>query len=102
LRASAPVNACAAPKDEVLSGDREQRAEHLLGQLQQWAMEAMELPREQRDDFIVHVAAQYHEDALKNGLTADQADEWRENIDEWLHSLVDVIETSGGAAGGNA
>ena len=85
-----------------MSDDRESRAERLLGQLHRWAMEAIELPREQRDDFIVGVAAQYHDDAIKNGLGRAQAEEWRKNIDQWLHSLVDVIETSGGAGGGHA
>jgi hypothetical protein len=78
------------------------RAERLLGQLHRWAMEAMELPREKRDEFIVEVATRYHDDALKNGLAPAQADEWRINIDEWLRSLVEVIETSGGAGGGHA
>ena len=85
-----------------MTDDRETRAERLLGQLHRWAMEAMELPREQREDFIVEVASRYHDDALKNGLAAAQAEDWRRNIDEWLHSLVEVIETSGGAGGGHA
>ena len=78
------------------------RAERLLGQLHRWAMEAMELPREKREEFIVEVATRYHDDALKNGLAAAQAEEWRTNIDEGLRSLVEVIETSGGAGGGHA
>jgi hypothetical protein len=85
-----------------VSESREDRAERLLGQLHRWAMEAIEMPREQRDAFIIEVATQYYDDAVKNGLTAVQADEWRENIDDWLHSLVDAIETSGGANGGHA
>ena len=85
-----------------MTDDREGRAERLLGQLHRWAMEAIELPRDQREAFIVQVATQYHDDAIKNGLGAAQAEEWRRNIDEWLHSLVEVIETSGGAAGGHA
>jgi hypothetical protein len=83
----------------VSSGER---AERLLAQLHQWAMEAIELPREQRGGFIAQVATQYHDDALKNGLSALQAEEWRHHINDWLTSLVDVIETSGGAAGGRA
>ena len=86
----------------AVSDDRESRAERLLGQLHRWAMEAIELPREQRDEFIVGVATQYHDDAIKNGLGSAQAEEWRENIDQWLHSLIEVIETSGGAGGGHA
>ena len=80
----------------------EERAERLLGQLHQWAIEAMDLPREARGEFIARVSAQYHDDALKNGLSAIQAEEWRDHINEWLHTLVDVIETSGGAEGGHA
>lgn len=82
--------------------DSDQRAERLLAQLQQWAMEAVALPRERRAGFIGDVSREYHDDALRNGLTANQAEAWRRNIDEWLNSLVDVIETSGGATGGNA
>ena len=85
-----------------MSDDREARAERLLGQLHAWAMEAIELPRDKREEFIAGVATQYRDDALKNGLLASQAEEWRTNIDEWLRSLVDVIETSGGAGGGHA
>jgi hypothetical protein len=85
-----------------LTDERESRAERLLSQLHRWAMEAIELPRDQRDEFIVQVASQYHDDAIKNGLGAAQAEEWRKNIDDWLHSLVEVIETSGGAGGGHA
>jgi hypothetical protein len=82
--------------------ESEQRAEKLLGQLQQWAMEAVEKPREQRSDFILEVAARYYEDAMKNGLSQTQAEQWRLSVDEWLRALVNVIETSGGAEGGNA
>ena len=85
-----------------MTDDREGRAERLLGQLHRWAMEAIELPRDEREAFIAQVATQYHDDAIRNGLAAAQAEEWRTNIDEWLHSLVEVIETSGGAAGGHA
>ena len=85
-----------------MSDERESRAERLLGQLHQWAMEAIELPRDQREDFIVAVATRYHDDAIKNGLPSAQAEEWKRSIDEWLRSLVEVIETSGGAGGGHA
>ena len=74
----------------------------LTGQLQQWAMEAMEKPREQRNEFIREIALRYYDDAVKNGLSKTQAEEWRQSVDDWLRSLVEVIETSGGAAGGNA
>ena len=85
-----------------MSADTSDRAERLLGQLHQWAMEAIELPRGQRDAFIADIASKYYEDAVKNGLSAAQAEEWRTNIDEWVRSLVEVIETSGGSAGGHA
>ncbi len=77
------------------------RAERLLEQLHQWAMEALDVPREQRDAFIVEVAKKNYEDAIRNGLSAIQAEEWRRNVDDWLHSLVETIEVSGGAAGGH-
>ena len=80
----------------------EERAERVLGQLHQWAMEAVELPRARRAAFIVDVAAKYYDDAVKNGLSASQAEEWRDSIVAWLESLIDVIETSGGASGGHA
>ena len=82
--------------------DSEQRAERLLGQLHQWAMEAIEMPRTRREAFIVDVAEKYYDDAIKNGLSASQAEEWRDSIIDWLRSLVEVIETSGGASGGHA
>ena len=85
-----------------MADEPESRAERLLGQLHRWAMEAMELPREQREGFIADVATRYHDDALKNGLAPAQAEAWRTNVDEWLHSLVEAIETSGGAGGGHA
>lgn len=81
---------------------REERAEQLLGQLHQWAMEAIELPRNRREAFVLEVAEQYYEDALKNGLGASRAEAWRDSVSEWLRALVDVIETSGGACGGHA
>lgn len=80
----------------------EERADKLLGQLHQWAMEAVEMPRARREAFIDEVAGRYYEDAVKNGLSASQAEEWRESVADWLRSLVEVIETSGGAAGGHA
>jgi len=46
----------------------EARAEKLLGQLHQWAMEAIEMPRARREAFIVDVAERYYDDAIKNGL----------------------------------
>jgi hypothetical protein len=76
------------------------RAEKLLGQLQQWAMEAVDQPRDERDRFIAEVSARYYEDALGNGLSQAQAEAWQENVRTWLRELVDVIETSGGASGG--
>ncbi len=86
--------------DEKLNTD--ERAEKLLGQLQQWAMEAVGKPRDERDRFILEVAERYYEDALGNGLSTDQAAAWQGSVSEWLHELVDVIETSGGAGGGRA
>jgi len=80
----------------------EPRADKLLGQLHQWAMEAVELPRAKRAAFIEGVAAQYYEDAVKNALSEIQAEEWRTSVGDWLRSLVEVIETSGGAGGGHA
>lgn len=85
-----------------MNSDSEKRAERLLDQLHQWAMEALEMPRAQRDAFIVEVATQYHDDAVRNGLSTFQAEEWRRNIDDWLHALIETIELSGGAAGGHA
>jgi hypothetical protein len=79
-----------------------ERAEKLLAQLQQWAMEAVAQPRDERDRFILEVAGKYYEDALGNGLPLAQAEAWRESVSEWLHALVEVIETSGGAGGGRA
>jgi hypothetical protein len=89
-------------KDDALNSESEKRAERLLDQLHQWAMEALELSRDQRDAFIVEVATQYYDDAVGNGLSVLQAEEWRKNIDEWLHALIETIEVSGGAAGGHA
>ena len=86
----------------MLADDPDSRAERLLGQLHHWAMEAVELPREEREAFIVDVATRYHDDAIRNGLAPAQAEEWRANVDDWLRSLVEVIETSGGAGGGHA
>jgi hypothetical protein len=85
-----------------MTTDGGERAERLFAQLQQWAMEAVELPRDQRVPFISEVALRYYEDALRNGLSSSQAQAWRESVDEWLRLLVDVIEMSGGAAGGHA
>jgi len=79
----------------------DERAERLLGQLHQWAMEVVERPREEREALIGEIAARYHEDAVKNGLSASQATAWRDSVEEWLHQLVDVIETSGGSTGGH-
>ena len=80
----------------------DERAERLLGQLHQWAMEAMEMPRERRAAFVEEIATRYRDDALKNGLSEVQAEAWRDSVVEWLGALVDVIETSGGAGGGRA
>src|SRR5690606_38868804 len=80
----------------------EERADKLMGQLHEWAMEAVELPRTGREAFIRQVAAHYYDDAIRNGLSVSQAEEWRESVSDWLHSLVEVIETSGGAGGGHA
>jgi hypothetical protein len=85
-----------------VNSESEQRAERLLEQLQQWAMEAIETPRDEREGFIVKVAGKYYDDAVRNGLSASQAEDWRKNIDHWLHALVETIEVSGGAAGGHA
>lgn len=82
--------------------DSDERADKLLGQLHQWAMEAVELPRATREAYVLEVAGRYYEDALKNGLSDTQAEEWRESVADWLRSLVEVIETSGGATGGHA
>lgn len=82
--------------------DSDERAEQLMGQLHHWAMEAIARPRGQRHDFIVEVAGKYYKDAVRNGLSASHAEDWRMSVEEWLESLVEVIETSGGAGGGHA
>jgi hypothetical protein len=80
----------------------EERAQRLLAQLQQWAMEAVERPRDERERFIHDVASEYYEDAIRSGLTKSQAEAWRESVSDWLNELVAVIETSGGGTGGHA
>ena len=80
----------------------EERAERLLARLHEWAMQAVELSRAEREAFILEVADKHYEDALRNGLSEEQAQAWRSNVAEWLRALVDAIETSGGAAGGHA
>ena len=42
------------------------------------AMQAIEIPRDERNAFIVEVAAKYHDDAVRNGLSGVTAQEWRE------------------------
>ena len=80
----------------------EERAERLLSRLHEWAMQAVELPRAERETFILGVADKHYEDALQNGLSEPQAEAWRANVGEWLRALVETIETSGGAGGGHA
>ena len=80
----------------------EDRAERLLSQLHEWAMQAIELPRTERESFILGVADRHYEDALTKGLTKQQAEAWRANVGTWLRELVDVIETSGGGSPGHA
>jgi hypothetical protein len=82
--------------------DTEERAEKLMAQLHHWAMAAIEKPRHDRSAFIVEVADRYYDDAVRNGLSESQARDWRDTVANWLESLVQVIETSGGAAGGHA
>lgn len=82
--------------------DSDRRAERLLGQLHEWAMEAVALSREERPAFIADVAARYYDDAVRNGSNTVQAEEWRSSVAEWLLALIEVIETSGGASGGHA
>ena len=65
-------------------------------------MQAIELERTERETFIFGVAEKHYEDALRNGLSVEQAQAWRASVGEWLRALVDVIETSGGAEGGHA
>ena len=80
----------------------EERAEQLLARLHEWAMQAIELPRADREAFIGGVADKHYEDALRNGLAKEQAEAWRASVTEWLQALVETIETSGGAGGGHA
>lgn len=80
----------------------EARAERLLSQLHEWTMQAIELPRTERETFILGVADKHYEDALRNGLSEQQAQAWRASVAEWLRALVDVIETSGGGSAGHA
>ena len=82
--------------------DSEERAENLMGQLHHWAMEAVAKPRDERRAFFEEVADKYYEDAVRNGLSKSHAEDWRMSVEDWLASLVEVIEMSGGAAGGNA
>ncbi len=65
-------------------------------------MQAVELPRGERETFISEVADKHYDDAIRNGLSEAQAESWRTNVTEWLRSLVEAIETSGGAGGGHA
>jgi hypothetical protein len=65
-------------------------------------MQAIDLPRHERETFILGVADKHYEDALRNGLAEPQAEAWRASVCEWLRALVETIETSGGAGGGHA
>jgi hypothetical protein len=79
--------------------DDEKEREQFLAVAQTIGMQAMELPPEQRLEFIHRAVTAIHRDyARKHGADPSTA-EMAERLEKIIATLVQMIETSGGTLG---
>lgn len=77
-------------------------SDEVLQAVNRRAMEIVSLPENERSERYEIYRDAYKQAGLDSGMTDEQSDEAAAKMDEWIRSLVTMIETSGGGGGGTA
>lgn len=78
------------------------QAEALMGLVHHMATVVMSKPKSQWEAAFTHCRKVGEDSALSAGMTAAQAREAGEKMEEFTRALVGIIEAGGAGAGGNA
>jgi len=74
----------------------------ILNLVHEWSTMVMAADAEHRDAAYAKIWNDNYDDAKKAGLSDDQARSLAKKMQEFTQMLVEIVETSGGAKGGNA
>ena len=74
----------------------------VLGALQRRAMEIVQAPADKREAMYAVYRNAYYEETLALSRDEPRSKELADRMDMWIKQLVEIIETSGGGAGGRA
>jgi hypothetical protein len=85
-----------------MKGDDKRASEHALGSIQRVAMMMVDVPKPEREEHYSKFERSLRDDLRKSGLNDHTSDEWARLTIDGIRDLVQEIENSGGAAGGQA
>ena len=74
----------------------------LLALVGETAMLALKSPEAEREAFLVMRRQDYIDDAMRFGVTEEEAEDWADMMDEWVRDLIGLVERTGGTDGGEA
>jgi hypothetical protein len=76
--------------------------EKLLGLINVMATAALAVPPEEREAWLKRNRQSCYDEAIANKFGATKANEWADQMDSCVRSMIDLIQNSGGAPGGTA
>jgi hypothetical protein len=82
--------------------ESEELPEKLLGLIHTMATAALAVPPEEREAWLKRNRQSCYEEAIANKFSATKANNWADQMDSFVRSLIDLIQNSGGAPGGTA
>lgn len=76
--------------------------EKLLGLINIMATAALAVAPEEREAWLRRNRQSCYEEAIANKFDISKANDWADQMDSCVRSMIDLIRNSGGAAGGTA
>ena len=82
--------------------DVKEKQQRIMGLLSAVATEALAMSETARESYLQREKREQYNEAIRAGMTPARATDVAERMDEWARALVQMIQASGGAAGGRA
>ena len=85
-----------------MTGKSKKGSDAMRAAVQRRAMEIVQLPPEKREARYALYRRAFAESVMEGGVPRENAEQYATQVDEWIRTMVKVIETGGGASGGRA
>jgi hypothetical protein len=77
-------------------------SEKLLDLIHTMTTAALAVPPEEREAWLKRNRQNCFDEAVSNRISVAEANDWADQVDSWVRSLIGVIQNSGGDPGGTA